>query len=73
MLRCWLSDGYYDVTALEATLKSYFGEDQRMFGTVPSGIRTKIAVTATTISDAVPVLLSNYNGSGTRQPDCGEN
>ena len=72
LLRCWLSDGYYDPAPLEHTLRQHFGEDQRMFGAAPAGIRTRIGVTATTISDATPVVLSNYNGSGSRQPDCGE-
>ena len=72
IMRCWLSDGYHDVGALEATLKQYFGAHQRMFGPLSSSVATKVAVTATTISDAFPVLLSNYNGTGTRQPDCGQ-
>jgi len=72
LLRCWLSDGYYDSSPLESTLKELFGEHQRLFGHMPSGNTTKVAVTATAISDAVPVVLSNYNGSGARQPDCGE-
>lgn len=71
LLRCWLSDGYYDTAALEVALKQHFGDHQRMFGSLPSAIATKAAVTATTISDASPVIISNYNGVGTRQPDCG--
>ena len=72
MLRCWLSDGYYDSAALEATLKRYFGLRQRLLGHLPAKTATKIGVTATTISDASPVILSNYNGVGARQTDCGE-
>ena len=72
MLRCWISDGYYDAGTLEATLKRYFGLRQRMFGYLPAKIATKTAVTATTISDASPVILSNYNGIGVRQSDCGK-
>ena len=72
LLRCWISDGYYDAIALEATLKRYFGVRQRMFGYIPSKVATKTAVTATTISDASPVILSNYNGVGVRQADCGK-
>ena len=70
IIRCWLSDGYYDATALEATLKQQFGEHQRMFGPL-SSVATKVAVTTTTISNALPVLLSNYNGTRSRQSDCG--
>ena len=72
LLRCWISDGYYDAGALEATLKRYFGLRQRLFGYLPAKATTKTAVTATTISDASPVILSNYNGVGVRQADCGE-
>lgn len=72
LLRCWISDGYYDAAALEATLKRYFGLRPRLFGYLPAKTATKTAVTATTISDASPVILSNYNGIGVRQADCGE-
>lgn len=71
LLRCWLSDGYYDAAGLEATLKRHFGLRQRLFGYLPAKSATKTAVTATTISDASPVILSNYNGVGGRQADCG--
>ena len=72
MLRYWISDGYYNAGTLEATLKRYFGLRQRMFEYLPAKIATKTAVTATTISDASPVILSNYNVVGVRQSDCGE-
>ncbi|KAL8673858.1 MAG: hypothetical protein Q9168_001723 [Polycauliona sp. 1 TL-2023] len=68
---CWLSDGIYDVAALERVLKDTFGTYERMFGSVQVNKRAKIAVTATTISDASPYIFSNYNGVLTRQPDCG--
>ncbi|KAL8912017.1 MAG: hypothetical protein Q9171_002930 [Xanthocarpia ochracea] len=68
---CWLSDGIYDVKALEKVLKDVFGTYERMFGTVQVNQRTKIAVTATTISNASPFVFSNYNGIGVRGDDCG--
>ncbi|KAL6716956.1 hypothetical protein ACLMJK_004869 [Lecanora helva] len=70
--RCWLSDGCYDVGALEASLKDVFGDDQRMFDINRSGpSSTKVAVTATTLSDASTYIFSNYNGVGTRGRECG--
>ena len=70
IIRCWLSDGYYDASALEATLKQQFSEHQRMFGSL-SSVATKVAVTTTTVSNALPVLLSDYNGTRSRQSDFG--
>lgn len=69
---CWLSDGIYDVGALEKVLKDVFGTYERMFGSIQVNRRTKIAVTATTISDASPFIFSNYNGVSARQFDCGK-
>ena len=69
---CWLSDGIYDIAALERVLKDAFGTYERMFGSVQIKRRAKIAVTATTISDASPYIFSNYNGVMARQPDCGK-
>ncbi|KAL8642303.1 MAG: hypothetical protein Q9228_000981, partial [Teloschistes exilis] len=67
---CWLSDGIYDVEALEKVLKDVFGAYERLFGTVQVNQRAKIAVTATTISDASPFVFSNYNGINARRRDC---
>jgi len=72
LLKCWFSDGYYDVRRLEASLKDNFGLNQRMFDYRQTKSDTKIAVTATTISDATPYIFSNYNGTGQRQRDCGK-
>lgn len=72
LIRCWLRDGYYNVRALEAFLKEYFGFERRMFDYSEGTSDTKIAVTATTISDASAYLFSSYNGSGARSKDCGE-
>ncbi|KAI9799077.1 MAG: hypothetical protein M1833_004271 [Piccolia ochrophora] len=61
----WLSDGKYNAAALEETLKEIFGDARKMFdSTHLSG--TKVAVTATTISNATPFIFSNYNGTGER-------
>ncbi len=71
VLKCWLSDGYYDVRGLEDSLKEHFGTEQRMFDHTGNTSDVKIAVTATTISDASPYLFSSYNGSRVRSNDCG--
>lgn len=42
-----------------------------MFEYLPAKIAPKTAVIATTISDASPVIVSNYNGVSVRQADCG--
>ena len=72
MLKCWLTDGYYNVDALEAAMKASFGPHERLFGTSQSPYGTKIAVTATSISDASPFLFTNYNGQAARAKDCGK-
>jgi len=63
------ADGRYDAKVLENILKETFGSHP-LFGTKgqrPSGM--KIAVTATTISDATLCLFSNYNGAGSYSKD----
>jgi hypothetical protein len=68
-----VSDGYYDATELEAFLKQSFGSQKRLFDTPKfsfSGV--KIGITATTISNATPVIFSNYNGEGSRNASCGK-
>lgn len=70
--RCWLSDGCYDDAALESSLKTIFGDNQKLFDNDDIGLPgTKVAVTATTISDASAFIFSNYNGTGTREKTCG--
>ncbi|KAK5163302.1 hypothetical protein LTR04_002627 [Oleoguttula sp. CCFEE 6159] len=70
--KCWISDGCYDTAALESCLKGVFGPSRRMFDAPMSGPSgTKVAVTATSISDASPFLFSNYNSPGTRKRACG--
>ncbi|KAI9732137.1 MAG: hypothetical protein M1834_004233 [Cirrosporium novae-zelandiae] len=72
LIRCWLSDGFYDAEALEQALKESFGVKHRMFDCTHGTISgTKVAVTATSISDASLCLFSNYNGIGLREKNCG--
>lgn len=72
VIKCWMSDAYYDAVKFETTLKKIFGERNRVFGSQFPQPTTKVAVTATTISDALPYLFSNYNGVGKREKDLGE-
>ena len=71
-LKCWIADGYYNVTALENCLKDTFGLHRRMFDSpsIISGV--KVGITASTISNASTFVFSNYNGSGRRKDDCGK-
>ena len=71
-LKCWLSDGCYDVKIFENLLKENFGDDRRVFDSLQPNSGVKVAVTATTISNAFPYVFSNYNGVGVRHPDCGK-
>ena len=71
ILKCWLSDGYYDAKPFEDTLKLVFGPSSKMFDFHDSN-NTKVAVTATTISDALPYVISNYNGKVERPGDSGK-
>ena len=72
VIKCWLSDGCYNVLALEASLKDQFGHDRQMFDKPESISGMKVAVTATSISDATPFLFSNYNGLSIRATECGK-
>ncbi|KFY32250.1 hypothetical protein V493_00383 [Pseudogymnoascus sp. VKM F-4281 (FW-2241)] len=67
--KCWwyvasyFADGLYDAVLLEEALQEKF-KSRRLFGSTgsrPSGM--KIAITATTISNATLCLFTNYNGS----------
>ena len=64
--------GCYDVEVFETLLKENFENQQRMFDSLQPNPGVKVAVTATTISDAFPFVFSNYNGIGTRYPDSGK-
>ena len=64
-------DGRYDVDLLETSLKDIVGNDRRLFDGDRSGISgQKVAVTATTLSNASTYIFSNYNGN-TRDRGCG--
>ena len=69
MLTSWLADGQYDAVELERTFEQAYGGD-RMFGCISQG-GTKVAVTATTISQATAYVFSNYNGCQPAAFDCG--
>ena len=72
MIKCWLSDGFHDVSVLEQALKEHFGGSAKMFdhqAFTPSG--TKVAVTTTTVTDASALVFANYNGEGKRGKDWG--
>lgn len=61
-VKWWLNDAKYNSTSLETHLKDVFGAESRVFGRPVEGISgTKVAVTATSISDASTFLLANYN------------
>lgn len=70
VIKCWISNGRYNVNALEGFLKEHFGNG-RMFNQAKGVSGTKVAVTATGISDAFPFVFSNYNGEGARDAECG--
>ncbi|KAL9036166.1 MAG: hypothetical protein Q9214_006257 [Letrouitia sp. 1 TL-2023] len=72
--RCWLSDSCYSDEVLDRLLQEVFGTDRKIFDADPNGtVGCKVAVTATTISDASAFLFSNYNGSQRREESCGKN
>ena len=71
-LKCWLTDGCYDVEVLESLLKENFGDHRRVFDSPQPNSGAKVAVTATTISNAFPFVFSNYNGVGSRHSDSGK-
>ena len=70
-LKCWISDGQYNDNTIDAVLKKFFGESQTMFGSLCSPSGMKVAVTATSISDASCFLLTNYNSALPRKKYCG--
>jgi hypothetical protein len=63
-IRCWLTDGVHDAEDFEDALKATFGANTCLFGNPGSAISgSKFAVTTASISDATPFILSNYNGT----------
>ena len=72
LLKRWLTDGCYDVEVFESLPKENFGSHRRLFGSPQPSSGIKVAVTATTISNAFPFVFSNYNGAGSRHSDSGK-
>jgi hypothetical protein len=64
LLRSWLSDGLYDVKALEDALQDHYGATRRMFDTPQACISAgKVAVSASEIKMGAPFIFTNYNGA----------
>ena len=62
-IQVWVADGVYDPSIYESCLKEMYGSSHRLFDAPSNGVSAaKYAVTATTISDASTVVLTNYNG-----------
>ena len=60
---CWLKDRHYNMTVLKDCFKNIFRLDFCMFDVIPQHISDcKVAVIATTISNALAYVFSNYNG-----------
>ncbi len=72
LLKSWYRDGCHEVHTLEACLKKELGPTNRLFGHVQSLIATKVGVTAATIDKGFPILMTNYNGLGKINKNCGE-
>ena len=72
LLRSWLSDGLYDVKALENALKEHYTPTKRMFDTPQACISsTKVAVIASEIKDGAPFIFANYNGAAPHRAEPG--
>lgn len=70
VLRSWYRDGCHDAKTLESHLQENLGSQGRLFDHVQGLIATKVGVTAATIDKGIPVLLTNYNGSGKWNENC---
>ena len=71
LLKSWYRDGCHNAETLESHLQENLGSQSRLFDHVQRPISTKVGVTAATIDKGVPVLLTNYNGSGKWDEKCG--
>jgi hypothetical protein len=66
-IRSWARDGKYDASPLEACLRQAYGDERKMHDYPVAGIsNAKVAVTATTISDASLCIFSNYKDNKSR-------
>ena len=72
VFKCWLSNGCYDVSTLEVTLKSCFGLSRQMFDAPTSISGIKVGVTAFTILNVSLFIFFNYNELDTRTKECGK-
>lgn len=72
LLRSWLSDSLYDVTALENALQDHYSITRRMFDT-PQGCLSsgKVAVSASEIKVGAPFIFTNYNGAAPHRAQSG--
>ena len=70
--KCLRADGYYDVAPLERCLKEVFGPSKKMFDSQVATAGSKVAVTASSISDASTFIFSNFNGTATRRDGMAE-
>ncbi len=71
VLRSWYRDGCHDAETLESHLQETLSSQGRLFDHVQGLFATKVGVTAATIDKGIPVLLTNYNGSGKWDEKCG--
>jgi hypothetical protein len=68
LVRCWVADSVHNADNFETLLQGMFGNDTRMFGSPGSQFAgAKYGVVTSSISDATPFLLANYNGQNSRQ------
>lgn len=70
-LRSWYRDGYYDANVLEDCLKRILGISTPLFGPICSITTTKVGVTLATIGKGHTLLLTNYNGPGSKYGNSG--
>ena len=68
VLKCWFSNDYYDVTSLENTLKFMYDSIVKMFDFHEFN-NSKIAITITTIFDAMLFVISSYDNKKKKRSD----
>jgi hypothetical protein len=74
VIKCFMADGQYDSSVIEDSMKGVFGSGKKIFGPAcneheVSGM--KVAVTATSLTDASCFLFTNYNANDIRRPQAG--
>ena len=69
--RCWFNNDCYNVVVLKNLFKNVFDVDQRIFDINEQCVfECKIAMTATTLSNASTYLFINYNDDESRIKNC---